>query len=74
MITQLTSSYFQTLIEQVETLPPDDQLLLMEIINQRLIEHRRNKLLADIAEAREAYQQGDVQRGNVDDLMKTLTA
>jgi hypothetical protein len=66
------SSRFQQVIETVEALPPDDQLLLIEIIRQRLIQHRRAELAAEIAEARDAYQQGDVRRGTVADLMKEL--
>jgi hypothetical protein len=32
------TSYFQNVIETVEKLSPDDQMLLVEIIRQRLIE------------------------------------
>lgn len=67
------SSRFQQVIETVETLPPDDQILLIEIIRQRLIQHRRAELAADIAEARKAYKQGKVKRGTVTDLMEELT-
>jgi len=67
------SSRFQDVIETVEALPPDDQALLVEIIRQRLIQHRRGELAAEIAEAREAYQHGEVHRGTVADLMKELT-
>ncbi len=64
---------FQEVIETVEALPPDDQALLIEIIRQRLIQHRRAELAAEIAEAREAYRRGDVRRGTVADLMEEIT-
>ena len=67
-----TSSRFQEVIETVESLSPDDQALLIEIIRQRLIQHRRAELAAEIAEARRTYQQGKVSRGTVADLMKEL--
>jgi hypothetical protein len=67
------SSTFQEVIESVETLPPDDQILLIEIIRQRLIQHRRAELSEEIAEARNAYRRGDVHRGTVMGLMKELT-
>jgi hypothetical protein len=54
------SSDFQQAIEIVEALPPEDQMLLIEIIRQRLIQYRRAELLAKVAEARQAYQQGKV--------------
>ena len=67
-----TSSRFQEVIETVEALPIDDQALLIEIIRQRLVQHRRIELAADVAEARRAYQQGKVRRGTVADLMEEL--
>ncbi|MCJ7620696.1 MAG: hypothetical protein MUP64_10825 [Anaerolineae bacterium] len=72
MDTQIKSSDLQRVIEDVETLPVDDQMLLIEIIRQRLIQHRRSDLIADVAEARQAYQEGNVRRGTVDDLLKEL--
>lgn len=63
---------FQEVIETVEALPPDDQALLIEIIRQRLIQHRRAELAAEIAEARQAYQRGDVHHGTVADLMEEI--
>lgn len=66
-------SRFQEVIETVEALPPDDQTLLIEIIRQRLIQHRRSELATEIAEAREAYRRGEVRRGTVADLMEELT-
>ena len=72
MDTRTKSSDFQRVIEDVETLPIDDQLLLIEIIRQRLIQHRRSELITQVAEAREAYQTGNVRRGTVEDLLKEL--
>ena len=72
MSEKMVSSRFQEVIEAVEALPPDDQELLVEIIRKRLIEQRRARLAADIAEARNAYQCGEVRRGTVADLMEEL--
>ncbi len=70
--TAIGSSVFQRAIEGVERLPVDDQLLLVEIIKQRLIQHRRAELTTVIAEAREAYRTGNVRRGTPEDLLKEL--
>jgi hypothetical protein len=67
-----TSSRLQEAIETVEELQPDDQLLLVEIIRRRLIQHQRAELVWEVAAAREAYQGNEVQRGSVEDLMKEL--
>jgi ATP:corrinoid adenosyltransferase len=72
VIDTTSSSRFQEVIEMVETLPPDDQRLLVGIIRQRLIQHRRAELAAEVQEARHAYQQGEVRRGTVADLMEEL--
>lgn len=72
MSEKMASSRFQEVIETVEALPPGDQALLIEIVRQRLIQQRRTELAADIAEARNAYQRGDVWRGTVADLMEEL--
>ncbi len=66
------SSTFQEVIESVEALPPEDQILVIEIIRQRLIQRRRVELAEEIAEARNAYRRGDVHRGTVTDLIKEL--
>jgi hypothetical protein len=72
MSEKIASSRFQEVIETVEALPFGDQALLVEIIRQRLIQQRRAELAADIAEARNAYQHGEVRRGTVADLMEEL--
>jgi hypothetical protein len=72
MQTTIGSSVFQKAIESVEMLPVDDQLLLVEIIKRRLIEHRRTELVAIVAEARESYQTGNVRRGAAEDLLAEM--
>lgn len=67
-----SSSRFQEVIEAVEALSPDDQAMLVEIIRQRLIQHQRAELAAEVAEARNAYQRGEVRRGTVTELMEEL--
>jgi len=66
------TSAFQRAIEGVEMLPADDQLLLVEIIKQRLIQHRRAEIIAVVADSRASYQTGSVRRGTAEDLLKEL--
>ena len=63
---------FQELLESVESLPPDDQQMLLDIINMRIIEKRRDELAADLEESLEAYGKGKVRIGMVDDILKDL--
>jgi len=73
MQTATGSSAFQRAIESVEMLPVDDQMLLVETIRRRLIQHRRADLVTQVAEARAAYQAGDARRGSVEDLLAELS-
>lgn len=63
---------FQKALEIIESLPEEQRESLMEIVKNRLIEERRNRLSGSIKEAREEYRQGKVKRGSVDDLMRDL--
>jgi len=63
---------FQTLIETVESLPLDEQDMLIEIIRSRVIQQRRADLAAEIAKARDDFRRGDVRRGTAADAMAEL--
>ena len=66
------SMSFQDLIDAVETMPLDDQAMLVNLINKRIQEKRRAELLAGVQEARDAFSRGEVKRGSFEDLMKDL--
>jgi hypothetical protein len=63
---------FQDLIDAVESMPLDDQSMLIELINKRIQEKRRAELVAEVREARDAFLRGEVKRGTFEDLMKDL--
>jgi hypothetical protein len=63
---------FQDLIEAVESMPLDDQSMLVNLINKRIQEKRRAELVAEVQEARDAFKSGKVKRGTFEDLMKDL--
>jgi hypothetical protein len=52
----------------------DDQEILVEIISnsKRIIEQRREDLVADMEESLDAYKKGEVRIGTVDDLLRDL--
>ncbi|MBN1872884.1 MAG: hypothetical protein JXA33_01535 [Anaerolineae bacterium] len=72
MIEKKETSPFQMALEAVEQLPLEEKEMLFEIAYHRLIEQRRAYLSQEIAEAREAYHRGTVQRGSVADLLAEL--
>lgn len=66
------TSTFQKAIEAVEALDTELQAILVDIIQKRLKQQRRNELLKAVAEAEHDYAQGNVRRGSVADLMAEL--
>lgn len=65
-------SLFQQAIETVESLSPEEQTILIDIIQNRLKQQRRDELLQAVAESEQDYAQGNVRRGIVADLMAEL--
>ena len=72
MNTTAKSLGFQDLIDAVESLPLEDRSLLVEIVNKRIIEKRRAELESEVMASKDAFRQGNVKRGTVEDLMKDL--
>jgi hypothetical protein len=60
---------FQHALELVEALPEAQQEDLLQIIRQRSLARRRQALVESIEQARQERARGEVQRGNVDDLL-----
>ncbi len=71
-MSQPISDRLQHALEIVELLPPDEQRQLIELIRQRQLQYERAELVRNVAEARQAYRQGQVRRGTVADLMQEL--
>lgn len=67
------SVLFQEALDVVSSLPEYQQENLINIVRNRLIEYRRDSISKNIKKAREAYNRGDVKKGNVNDLMKEIT-
>ncbi|MBI3249250.1 MAG: hypothetical protein HYZ50_22345 [Deltaproteobacteria bacterium] len=63
----------QEALDIVESLPEYQQEDLINIIQRRRLEHRREVLAKRMKEARAEYARGEAPRGTVDDLMKELT-
>jgi hypothetical protein len=62
----------QTALDYVESLPPDDQDLLIELIQKRRIEQRRNAIAQNAVEALSALKAGTAKRGTLADLRADL--
>ena len=67
-----TASQLQEALETVESLPDEEQMLLVDVLKKRLVARRRAKLVQEVRESRAAYKRGDVRRGSVQKLMEEL--
>lgn len=67
-----TAMKFTDVVDSVERLSTDEQEALVEIIRRRLAERRRERLVAEIAEARAEYARGEAQATSADDLMTEI--
>lgn len=63
------STQVENILRSVSVLDPEDQLFVIEILNKRMIEVRRNQILARAKEAQENYQRGNTWAVSVNDLM-----
>ena len=60
------------ILQEVSTLSLEDQDFIVQTITNRLRELRRIQIAERAKEAEENYRYGNVQRGTVSDLMKSL--
>ena len=67
-----STSHFEEVHEVVETLPLDDQELLVDLVRQRVADKRRAEIAHNIAETRAEYKAGTVKRGTAADLMAEI--
>ena len=71
--TEVTST-FQNAITTVEALSIEEQTLLIEIIQKRLQQQKRQQLNQEIQSVRQEYRDGQVTFGSVEDFMNELEA
>ena len=68
----IVSTSFNQVLDLVEAMPDEEQMILFDLINRRRSERRRDEIAANIAIATKEYEQGQVFRGSVDDVMAEL--
>ncbi len=63
---------FDAVLELVQEMSDEEQMILIDLIGQRLKEKRRDKIALNIVSAEEEYLNGQVFRGTVNDIMAEL--
>jgi ribosomal protein S1 len=65
----MQTSNFGRVLDDVEALSVDEQEALIQVVQRRLTERRQEEIAATIAQA---YQEGAVFRGTVEQIMNEL--
>jgi len=68
-----TARKFADVVDSVEQLSTDEQETLVEIIRRRLAERRRERLVAEVAEARAEYARGEARPASAGELLAEIT-
>lgn len=63
---------FNSALEMVDSLPEEQREALIEIVKNRMVEARREKLSKAIKQARKEYASGRIRRGGVESLLGEL--
>ena len=69
MDTRLT---FDELLDTIDRLPIEQQETLLDVLQRRVVELRRQQIAYNAAEARQLYHTGELPQGSVDDLLADL--
>ena len=64
---------FTEALEIVDSLPYEEQELLVEIIKKRVVEKKRRELVNAVEESWKDYATGNIKKGTVEDLLRDLT-
>ena len=73
MILMTQTSRLEQAIENVEALSLEEQETLINVVQRRLIEKRRDEIASNIAQAQVEYESGKVFRGTIDQVMDELS-
>ncbi|MEA5595166.1 hypothetical protein [Rivularia sp. UHCC 0363] len=68
----MADSRFNKVLESVETLSLDEQEALIQVVQRRIVEKRRDEIAANIVQANVEYRSGQVFRGSVAEIMNEL--
>ena len=65
-------SKFSDVLEAVEELPIDEKEMLLDILQNRLREDKRRRIVKSVEESRQEFEKGNLKPSSVDDIMKEI--
>ena len=63
---------FAEVLEAVEELPIDEKEMLLDILQNRLREDTRRRIVKSVKESRREFEKGNLKPSSVDDIMKEI--
>ena len=63
---------FGEILEEADRLPLEDQETLIEVLQRRMRDRRREELAKDIQEAQKEFQEGSCRPATADELMREI--
>ena len=63
---------FHEVIEMIEMLPEEEQETLLDIVQHRLKERGRERIIENVKKAIEELEKGEIRQGTVKELMKEI--
>ena len=63
---------FDELLDAVEELPPDAQAEFSDLLRRRVAERARQRIAAEIEEARAEFARGEARPASVDEILREI--
>jgi len=63
---------FSEVVDAADHLSPEEQIALVEILQHRLTEYRRQVLQQEVMKSRQAFQAGETQPASVQEIMDEI--
>lgn len=63
---------FDTILDEISRYSLNDKEIILDIVQKRLIDEKRDHIYKDYKRAMRNYQEGRVSTGNVDDLFEAV--
>ena len=64
---------FDDVLDTITAMPADDQEDLVRIVQRRLSDQRRAKLVADVLQAHAEFARGEARIATVEEIMREIT-
>ena len=69
---EVTQPHLDQILDEIASLPLDEQEMLLDILKKRNIEQKRLRIAREVKVAQREHKKGLTKRGTIEDLIKDL--